>query len=77
MAILGNSWSSIYLNFRILFVTDCRIPAYAGNEELRWSTPLVKRKHVEKNLPTPISAVIACRLREGYTIREIVFSKGE
>jgi len=38
--------------------------------------PIMHKKHVERNLQTPISNLISCRLREGYTIQDVHLTKG-
>ena len=38
--------------------------------------PIMHKKHGERNLQTPISNLISCRLREGYTIQDVHLTKG-
>ncbi len=54
----------------------CRIPPFGEDEKRMWATPLMKKKHAERNLHTALANLISCRLREGYTIREVAITKG-
>ena len=42
-----------------------------------WATPLMRKKHIEKNYKTGIAHLVVCRLREGYTIRDVSITKGK
>ena len=39
--------------------------------------PLLKKKDLEKTLSTSLISVLSCRLREGYTIKDVKFNKGK
>ena len=48
-----------------------------GSGKQFWATPLLKKKERDINLQTPLSSLLSCRLREGYTIKDVKFNKGE
>ncbi|ELT88146.1 hypothetical protein CAPTEDRAFT_195376 [Capitella teleta] len=58
-----------------LIWTD-RVPAFAGSDKLQWTPKLMRKKLTERTLHLPMPVVLSCRMREGYSIQEIVI-KGE
>ena len=57
-----------------------RIDAYQDikeGEKYMWATPLMRKKHTELPLHTTITNLISCRLREGYTIKDVNIGKSK
>ena len=46
-------------------------------ERHMWATPLMRKKHAEHSFHTAITNLISCRLREGYTIKDVNIIKSK
>ncbi|XP_071952903.1 KICSTOR complex protein SZT2-like isoform X2 [Antedon mediterranea] len=53
------------------------LPPFARDKKGMCVIPLMKKRHQEKTLHTDIMHVMSLRLREGFTIKDVTFSKNE
>jgi hypothetical protein len=52
-----------------------RVPGILVDDNQLAKTPLMKKKFAERTMKTALAQVVACRLREGYAIRDLQLPK--
>ena len=52
-----------------------RVPGISVDENQLAKTPLMKKKFADKIMQTALPQLVACRLREGYAIRDVLLTK--
>ncbi|XP_078582766.1 KICSTOR complex protein SZT2-like isoform X1 [Branchiostoma floridae x Branchiostoma japonicum] len=58
-------------------MTDPEKPRWMWNEKAMSACPIMRKKHSENTLQVSIFNVLAVRLREGYTIKEVIMTKND